>query len=115
MPARYTLVGGLTGTHAADFAGAGANGLLLTIRLGGTRAGTGNASTCTGGTVVHGPTALTATTTTAILAERPEAALAPTATEALCFQVTFPATAPGTLQTKTASAVFTATGRSVLP
>ena len=114
VPAKYTLAGGLTGTNAADFAAAGANGLQLTIVLGGAKSGTGNTSTCTGGSVVYGPTALTANTTTALLTKRPTTALAPNGngTEALCFQVSFAAAAPTDLQGKTADAVFTATGTS---
>lgn len=114
VPAKYTLAGGLSGTDASLFANAGGNGLVLTIRLDGTKQGTGNTSTCTGGTVVHGPTALTATTTTTILTQRPTSALAPNGagSEALCFQVTFSASAPTTLQGKTTDAVFTATGTS---
>lgn len=112
IPAKYTLTGGLTGASAADFAAA--DSLLLTIRAGGTKTGTGNTSTCTGGTVLYGPTALTATTTTTttILATRPTTALAPTDMEALCFQVTFANDAPANLQAKTTDAVFAVNGTS---
>lgn len=109
-PAKYTLTGGLSGTNAADFSTAGANGLLLTIRLGGTKSG----ATCTGGTatlVTDLP--LTATTSTSILAKRPTSALtALGGNEVLCFQVKLADTAPSSLQGKTAVATFTATGTS---
>jgi predicted ribosomally synthesized peptide with SipW-like signal peptide len=110
VPAKYTLTGGLTGANAADFNTAAANGLLLTIRLGGTKSGT----TCTGGTatlVTDLP--LTSTTTTTILAKRPTSALtALGGNEVLCFQVKLADTAPSSLQGKSATATITATGTS---
>lgn len=109
VPAKYTLTGGLTGTHAADYSTAAANGLLLTIRLGGTKSGT----TCTGGTALVSDQPLTSTTTTTILARRPTSALtASGGTESLCFQVKLSDTAPSSLQGKAATATFTATGTS---
>lgn len=112
-PLKYTMTGGLTGTNAADYNTAAANGLLLTISVGGTKSGTGNASTCTGGTVLVNAVPLTSTTTTAIIAtRRPAAAMVQNATEALCFQVKLADTAPSSLQGKTATATFTATGTS---
>lgn len=112
-PAKYTLTGGLTGTHATDYNAAGSNGLLLTIRLGGTKSGTGNTSTCTGGTALVTDSPLTSTTATSILAKRPTTALAAfVGTEALCFQVKLADTAPSSLQGATATATFTATGTS---
>lgn len=109
VPAKYTLTGGLTGTNAADFNTAAANGLLLTIRLGGSKSG----ATCTGGTALVTDQALTSTTTTTILARRPTTALtASGGTESLCFQVKLSDTAPSSLQGKSATATFTATGTS---
>ena len=109
VAAKYTLTGGLTGTNAADYNTAGSNGLLLTIRLGGTKSG----ATCVGGTALVTDQALTSTTSTGILAKRPTTALtASGGTESLCFQVKLADTAPSTLQGKTASATFTATGTS---
>lgn len=108
-PAKYTLTGGLTGTNAADYNTAAANGLLLTIRQGGTKSG----ATCTGGTALVTDQPLTSTTTTTILARRPSAALtASGGTESLCFQVKLADTAPSSLQAKAATATFTATGTS---
>lgn len=109
VPLKYTLTGGLGGTDAATYSAAGA--LRLTVVSGGTRSGSGNAATCTGGTTIYGPTALTNVTSTAIIGTR-RGPLAPAATEALCFQVTFDAAAPSSLQGKTATATFTATGTS---
>jgi len=111
-PLKYTMTGGLTGTHAADYSAAGANGLLLTISLGGTKSGTGSASTCTGGTVLVNAVPLTDATGTSILAKRPTSALAQNASESLCFSVKLADTALTGLQGKTASATFTATGTS---
>jgi predicted ribosomally synthesized peptide with SipW-like signal peptide len=109
VPAKYTLTGGLTGTYAADYNTAGATGLLLTIRLGGTKSGT----TCTGGTALVSDQPLTNTTTTTILAKRPTSALtAAGGNEVLCFQVKLADTAPSSLQGKAVTATFTATGTS---
>jgi predicted ribosomally synthesized peptide with SipW-like signal peptide len=106
---KYTLTGGLAGTHAADYNTAAANGLLLTIRVGGTKSG----STCIGGTAAVTDLPLTNVTTTSILAKRPTTALAASGgTEVLCFQVKLGDSAPTTLQGKTASATFTAKGTS---
>jgi len=106
---KYTLTGGLTGTDAAAYGTATA--LQLTIRSGATVSGTGNAATCSGGTSVYGPTALTATTTTPIIGTR-RGPIAAAGTEALCFQISFDAAAPSSLQGKSATATFTATGTS---
>ena len=108
-PLKYTLTGGLTGTDAAAYNTAAA--LKLTVVAAGTKSGSGNSSTCTGGTVIYGPTALTNVTSTAIIGTR-RGPLAAAGTEALCFQVTFDAAASTTLQGKTATATFTATGTS---
>lgn len=108
-PLKYTMVGGLTGTDAALYNTAGS--LKLTIVLGGTKAGSGNASTCTGGTVILTATSLTSTVTTPIISTG-RGPIAAAGTEALCFQVTLDGAAPTTLQGKTATAAFTLTGTS---
>lgn len=111
-PLKYSLTGGLTGTDAATFGTSAA--LTLTIRAGGTKAGTGNASTCTGGTSIYS-SALTATATTAIIPTTTRRGpLTAAGTDALCFQVTFDANASTTLQNKTVSATFTASATSDL-
>jgi predicted ribosomally synthesized peptide with SipW-like signal peptide len=107
---KYTLAGGLTGAAAAEYSSASA--LKLTIVLDGTKSGSGSTSTCTGGTTILTPTALTDTTTTALLAKRPTSPLASAGTESLCFQVTFDAAAPASLQGDPVSVVLTATGTS---
>ena len=109
VPLKYTLTGGLAGTDAAAFNTAAS--LKLTIVAGGTRSGSGNAATCTGGSTIFGPTALTNVTTTAIIGTR-RGPIAAAGTEALCFEITFDAAAPSSLQGKTATATFTATGTS---
>jgi predicted ribosomally synthesized peptide with SipW-like signal peptide len=109
-PLKYALAGGLTGTDAAAYNTAAA--LKLTIVSGGTRLGTANTSTCTGGTVIVNAVALTSTTTTAIFGSRPTIPLAAAGTESLCFQVGLDAAAPSSLQNKTATATFTFTGTS---
>jgi predicted ribosomally synthesized peptide with SipW-like signal peptide len=113
-PLKYTMTGGLTGTNAADFSAAGANGLLLTISVGGSRvAGTGINFVCSGGTVIVNAVPLTSTTTTAIITpRRPAVAMVQNATDVLCFQVKLADTAASSLQGKTATATFTATGTS---
>ncbi|WP_082530751.1 TasA family protein [Aeromicrobium sp. Root344] len=109
VPSKYTLTGGLTGTNATDYNAAAANGLLLTVRLGGAKSG----ATCTGGTALVTDQPLTSTTTTTILAKRPSTALtASGGNEVLCFQVKLSDTAPSSLQGKAATATFTATGTS---
>jgi predicted ribosomally synthesized peptide with SipW-like signal peptide len=108
-PLKYTLTGGLTGADAGAYSTAAS--LELTVVAGGTRSGSGNAATCTGGTTIYGPTALTNVTSTAIIGTR-RGPLAPAATESLCFQVTFDPAAPSSLQGKTTTATFTATGTS---
>jgi predicted ribosomally synthesized peptide with SipW-like signal peptide len=109
VPLKYTLTGGLTGTDAATY-NTGAV-LKLTVVAAGTRSGSGNAATCTGGTIIYGPTALTNVTSTAIIATR-RGPIAVAGTEALCFQITFDAAAASSFQGKTAAATFTATGTS---
>lgn len=113
--ARYSLSGGLTGSNAADYDLAGANGLLLTIRSGGSVSGSGAAVTCTGGSLLVNGVALTSTVSTTILSTNQTALLAATnGSQDLCFQITLAVTAPGTLQGKTATASFTVTGTSDL-
>ncbi len=107
---KYSITGGLTGTDAAAYHTAAS--LKLTVVSGATKSGTGNASTCTGGTPVISAVALTSTTTTVVIPKR--GPLVAAGTEALCFQVTFDSTAPTTLQSKTVTATFTATGTSDL-
>lgn len=109
VPLKYTLTGGLTGTDAAAFSADSA--VRLTVVAGGSKSGSGNTSTCTGGTTIYGPTALTTTTTTSLIGT-PRGPLAAAGTEALCFQITFSSTAASSLQGKTATATFTATGTS---
>lgn len=109
VPLKYTLTGGLTGADAAAYGSAAA--LSLTIRSGGTRSGSGNSATCTGGTSLYSAP-LTATTSTVVIGTG--RLLAAGGTEALCFQVTFAAGAPNGLQGDTATATFTATGTSDL-
>jgi predicted ribosomally synthesized peptide with SipW-like signal peptide len=108
-PLKYTLTGGLAGTDAGLYNTAGS--LKLTVVSGGTKAGTGSTSTCTGGTTIVNAVALTSTATTAIIGTR-RGPLAAAGTEALCFQVTLDAAAPTSLQGKTATATFTFTGTS---
>jgi predicted ribosomally synthesized peptide with SipW-like signal peptide len=95
-PLTYTITGGLDGTDAAAFATASA--LKLNISANGTRSGTGNAATCTGGTAVVTGVALTANTAATVVGTA-QGPLASGATGApLCFQVTFASDAPTTLQ-----------------
>lgn len=109
VPLKYTLTGGLAGADAAQFGSEAA--LRLTIVAGGSRSGTGNAATCSGGTTIFGPTALTATLSTPIIAT-PRGPVSAAGTDTLCFQVTFDSLASNNLQGRTASASFTATGTS---
>lgn len=109
VPLKYTLVGGLSGTDAATYSSAGV--LRLTVVAGGSRSGSGNAATCTGGTTIYGPTALTNVTSTAIIGTR-RGPVAAAGTEALCFQITFDAGAASSFQGRTTTATFVATGTS---
>ncbi|GAA3831686.1 hypothetical protein [Nocardioides panacisoli] len=114
-PAKYSMTGGLTGTDAAAFSTAATDGLLLTIRSGGTVSGSGSTATCSGGTALVSATPLTATTSTVILTKTQTAQLAATSgSESLCFQIKLADTAPSSLQGKTATATFTVTGTSDL-
>jgi len=109
-PFTYTITGGLGGTDAAAFATASA--LKLNISANGTRSGTGNAATCTGGTAVVTGVTLTANTAATVVGTA-QGPLASGATGApLCFHVTFASDAPTTLQGKTATATFTVTATS---
>ena len=107
---KWGLTGGLNGTDASTIATASA--MMLTIRDGGTKSGSGSTSTCTGGTVAYGPTALTATTSTSILSG--QGPVTTTSTKSLCFQFTFDSAAGNSLQTKSFGATFTFTGTSDL-
>lgn len=106
-PLKYTVRGILGGPDATDYNTASA--LVLRITTATTVTGSGNARTCGGTQLVSTP--LT-TTNAQVLAKRPTTALAATASEALCFQITFADTAPTSLQGKTATATFIATGTS---
>lgn len=112
-PLKYTMTGGLTGTDALAYNTAAA--LRLTVKVGGTITGSGNSATCSAGTatLVAG-VALTNVTTTSLITTRqgPLAATGITQTQALCFQISFDSAATTTLQGKTATATFTATGSS---
>lgn len=113
VPVKYTMTGGLTGTGATEFSAVGSSGLLLTILVGGTVSGSGQSATCTGGTAAVTNQPLTTNTSSSILGKRPTSPLAATSgSESLCFQITLSATAPSSLQGKTASATFTVTGTS---
>lgn len=109
VPLKYTLTGGLTGAEAEAFSGQ----LKLTIRLNGSKAGTGIASTCSGGSLLVDNRPLTDVTSASIIGtRRPTVALARDATESLCFQVTFDSGAPSSLQGMSVDATFRATGTS---
>ncbi|MCW2750340.1 MAG: hypothetical protein JWR83_1450 [Aeromicrobium sp.] len=109
-PLKYTMTGGLTGTDAAAYNTAAA--LRLTVTVAGTITGSGNSATCSAGTAtLVSAVALTNVTTTGLIVTR-QGPLAAAGTQALCFQVTFDAAASTTLQGKTATATFTATGTS---
>ena len=107
-PLDWTVTGGLGGTDAAAYATAGA--VKLRLVAGATRSGSGNAATCTGGTVVLASTALTATTSTTLVGTR-QGPLASGATSTLCVEITFDAAAPQTLAglTTTVSLTIAAT------
>jgi predicted ribosomally synthesized peptide with SipW-like signal peptide len=109
IPLKYTMTGGMTGADAAAMAPQ----LTLTLRAGGSKSGTGNTSTCTGGTSIYS-SALSTSTSTAIIGTARGPLAATTGTEALCFQVTLSSSAPSSLQSKTANATFTLTGTSDL-
>lgn len=112
-PAKYSVTGGLTGTHAVDYNAAGNDGLLLTIRSGGTVSGSGSTATCGGGALLVNAVPLTSTTTTVIMNKGQTALLAAiSGTESLCIQIKLADTAPTSLQGKTATATFTVTGTS---
>lgn len=108
---KWSLTGGLNGTDASTFATA--NAMKLTILEGGSKSGTGQTSTCTGGTATTvANTPLTAVTSTTLLtAQGPVAA---SGTKSLCFQFTFDSGAATSLQGKSLGAAFTFTGTSDL-
>lgn len=109
VPLKYTVVGGLGGADAGTYSSGAV--LKLTVVAGGTRSGSGNSASCTGGTTIYGPTALTNVTSTAIIGTR-RGPIAAAGVEALCFQITFDASAANSFQGKTATATFVATGTS---
>ncbi|AXT85353.1 hypothetical protein C6I20_09230 [Aeromicrobium sp. A1-2] len=110
---KYSISGVLSGTDVAVYSTNSA--LRLTVTLGGTKSGTGSASTCTAGTAtLVNAVALTSTTTILIPSRGPLAGSPTSAAELLCFQVSFDAAAPTGLQGKAVSATFTATGTSDL-
>ncbi|MBZ5733802.1 M73 family metallopeptidase [Nocardioides sp. TRM66260-LWL] len=108
-PLKWTAAGGVSGTDAGAYASAGA--LQLRLVVGGTRSGSGNAATCSGGTVLLGSTALTASTSTSLVSTR-QGPLAAAATTALCVELTFDANAPQTLAGATAGLTLTLTATS---
>lgn len=107
---KWSLTGGLNGTDAATFATA--NAMDLTIRDGGSKVGTGQTSTCSGGTVLLAATKLTAVTSTSLVTG--QGPLAAAGTRSLCFQFTFDAAAGNTTQSKSLGATFTFAGTSDL-
>ncbi|MGY2874991.1 putative ribosomally synthesized peptide with SipW-like signal peptide [Marmoricola sp. URHA0025 HA25] len=116
IPLKWTLAGLLTG-GADDAAFSSAAAISLTIRTGATVSGSGNTATCSGGTVLAGPSTLTTTSAALVATPQPTTAgsgLGAAATVPLCFQVTFSAAAPTTLQSKTTKATFTFSGTSDL-
>ena len=86
--------------------------MLLSISANGTRSGTGNAATCTGGTALVTNQALTSNTGATIVGTAQGPLAAGAASIPLCFQVTFASGAPTSLQGRTAAATFTVTGTS---
>lgn len=109
---KWSLTGGLAGTNATDFNAAIPNGLKILILDGGSKVGTGNTSTCSGGSSLLTSTSLTSTTSTSLLSG--QGPLASTGTKSLCIQITLDSGAPTSLQTKSATATFTFTGTSDL-
>lgn len=106
-PLDYTVAGGLGGTDAAAFAAAGAAKVRLVV--GATRSGTGNAATCSGGTVLLASTALTASTGTTLVGTR-QGPVAAAGTVSMCVELTFDAAAPQSLAGTTATVTLTFTG-----
>ncbi|GAA4124777.1 hypothetical protein GCM10022215_32740 [Nocardioides fonticola] len=106
-PLDYTVAGGLGGTDAAAFSSAGAAKLRLVV--GGTRSGSGNAATCTGGTVLLASTSLTSTTSTTLVGTR-QGPIASAGTVSMCVELTFDANAPQSLAGTTATVTLTFTG-----
>ena len=113
VPFKWSLTGGLNGNDATTFAGV--NAISLTIRDNGTKSGTGATSTCTGGSVLFGPTALTDVTSTSLLTgQGGSTGLIQNSVKSLCFQFTFDSNAANALQGKSLGAAFTFTGTSDL-
>jgi predicted ribosomally synthesized peptide with SipW-like signal peptide len=108
VPLKWTLAANLTGTNASDFDTA--NALTVLVKTGATISGSGNSATCSGGTQVGVTTTLKQASGTIVTTPQPTTAgsgLGAAGTVALCFQVSFDANAPTTLQTKTTQATFT--------
>lgn len=108
-PLKWTLTGGLTGTDAATFSAAGANGLLVTVTdgsaSGGVCSGTAIAS------ITNVP--LTNVLSTGIITTRQGPIAGNGGTANVCIQITLSSTAPqGTLSNKTTATAFTFTGTS---
>lgn len=107
VPLRYSMTGGLSGSDSALYSSSSA--LLLTIVKDGTRSGTGNSATCTGGTTLLAATPLTTSTASLLSARGP---LAAAGAESLCLQVTMAAAAPTSLQGKATDLNLTLSGTS---
>lgn len=108
VPLRYSVAGGLTGGDSASYAGAEA--LRLTIVKDGTRSGSGNSATCTGGTTLLATTPLTSVAGTSLLSAR--GPLDAADAESLCLQVTLAPDAASSLQGKTTNLSVTLSGTS---
>ena len=104
VPLKFSLTGGVSGGAAAEMAPY----LNLSIRQGGTKSGT----TCINGTEIYNA-ALTTDTATNFIAPASAHQLdatTGTTTESLCFQVTFGAGAPSSLQGSSTTATITFLG-----
>lgn len=108
VPLKWTLAGNLTGTNAVDFDNA--NALTVLVKTGATLNGSGNSATCQGGTQLGSTTTLKQASASIVATPQPTTAgsgIGAAGTVALCFQVSFDANAPTSLQTKTTQATFT--------
>jgi predicted ribosomally synthesized peptide with SipW-like signal peptide len=110
VPLTYTISGGLTGTDATTLASAAA--LKVTILANGTKSGSGNTATCTGGTALATDVTLTGSTGTTVVGTAQGPVAAGAQHSPLCFQVSFASGAANSLQGKVAAAAFTVTGTS---
>ncbi len=107
VPLLYSVAGGLSGSDSTLYDSSGA--LLLTIVKDGTRSGSGDSATCTGGTTLLAATALTTTSTSLITGRGP---LAAADSESLCLQVTLASDAPSSLQGKATDLTLAVSGTS---